>query len=107
MTAPIVAAIEDAGLPAQVLDDAFELGYPPEAHHLRLLERGLVRPDPQAEAAFFPFLPYSIALLCSGTAARSLTLESPRCRSWEDRIAMHRIAVVTAIDRLRALDARF
>ncbi len=95
----IVRAIDDAGLPVQELDDAFELGYAPEAHHLRTLERGRVHPDPDAERAFFPETPYSLYML-RRAAKRALTIESPRTQSWDDRIAMHRIAVVVAVDVL-------
>ncbi len=93
----IVAAMDDAGFAVQALDDDFELGYPPEAHHLRTLERGRVLPDPDAERAFFSGTPYSLYML-RRAAARALTLETPREFPWSDRLAMHRMAVVVAID---------
>jgi len=97
----IVRALDDEGLPVQQLDDAFELGYPPEAHHLRSLERGRVLPDPVAERAFFPGTPYSLHMLRRSTR-RALTLETPRALPWATRIAMHRVAVVVALERLGA-----
>jgi len=98
---PLLRALDDAGLPVQELDDAFEIGYPPEAHFLRSIERGRVVPDPQAERAFFPGTPYSLHML-RRSAARTLTLESPRRRPWEMRLAMHRTAVVAALRALAA-----
>jgi hypothetical protein len=94
--ASLVRALDDEGFPVATLDDAFDLGYPPEAHHLRLLERGRVLPDPDAERAFFDGTPYSLYML-RRAARRALTLESPRVRTWEERIAMHRVAVVAAL----------
>lgn len=101
----IVRAMDANGLPVQPLDDSFELGYTPDAHHLRTLERGRVLPDPDAERAYFEGTPYSLYML-RRAARRALTLETPRLRAWDDRLAMHRIAVVEALDRLReTLDA--
>ena len=97
----IVQAIDDAGLPVQDLQHGYELGYPPTARHYTL-ERGRVIPDAEIEATFERKLPHSISLLRSGAARRSLTFESPRCRPWKDRIAIHRIAVVTSLERSRA-----
>ena len=71
-------------------------------HHVRTLERGRVIPDVAAETAFMRGgLPHSIFLL-RNASKRSLTFESPSRLPWDDRIAMHRIAVVTALERLRA-----
>jgi murein peptide amidase A len=98
----IVRAIDEAGLPIQELHDDYELGYPPEMRHIRRLERGRVIPDVAAEAAFMQGgLPHSIFLL-RNSAKRSLTFESPSRLPWDDRLAMHRIAVVTALERLKA-----
>jgi hypothetical protein len=95
----IVRAMDDAGLPVQDLDDEFELGYTVESQHLRALERGRVHPDPDAERAFFPETPYSLYMM-RRAAKRALTIESPRTQTWDDRIAMHRTAVVVAVDVL-------
>jgi protein MpaA len=100
--ASIVRALDDEGLPVQDLEDTFELGYPPDAAHLRTLERGHVMPDPAAERAFFPGTPYSLHML-RRSARRALTLETPRMLGWAARLAMHRIAVVVALERLRTL----
>ncbi len=97
--AAIVRAMDDAGFPVQQLDDEFELGYPPEARHLRALERGRVLPDPNAERAFFEGTPYSLYML-RRAAKRALTIESPRTLPWNDRIAIHRTAVIVAVDTL-------
>jgi protein MpaA len=96
----IVQALDDEGLPVQDLSETFELGYPPEAVHLRSLERGRVMPNPSAERAFFAGTPYSLHML-RRSAVRALTLEAPRMLAWATRIAIHRIAVVVALDRLR------
>jgi hypothetical protein len=100
--AAVVRAIDEHGLPVQDLDERFELGYPPEAAYLRVLERGRVIPDPVAERAFFEGTPYSLHMLRRSTR-RALTLESPRPLAWELRIAIHRIAVVAALERCAAL----
>jgi protein MpaA len=98
--APVVQAMDDAGLAVHDLDHGFDLGYPQEAHHLRSLERGRVLPNVEAELAHFDGLPYSMYLLGSGTAKRAMTLESPRSLAWNDRLATHRIAVVAALTKL-------
>jgi hypothetical protein len=100
----VVRGLDENGLPVQVLDDAFELGYPPEAHHLRTLERGRVIPDGNAERAFFKGTPYSLYLLRKA-ARQVLTLETPRRRPWDERLAMHRTAVVAAVHGLTTLRA--
>jgi len=97
----IVRAVEEEGFAVQELHDAFELGYPPAAQELRTLHRGLVRPNVKAELAMSRKLPYSMYLL-RRAAKRSLTLESPRRLAWDERVAIHRIALVTALQRLRA-----
>lgn len=104
--AAMIRALDDAGLPVQELDDAFDLGYPPEAHHLRDLARGHIRNDPDAEREFFEVTPYSIHLLRK-SATYAMTLESPRRRPWHDRVAMHRTAataVLAAFARTRLAD---
>jgi protein MpaA len=100
--AHVVRAVDDAGLPLQELRDDFDLGYPIEAVHLRGLERGRVLPNTAAEMAFFEGWPYSLALL-RRAARRSLTFETPRMLPWDERLALHRIAVVTALAHVRAV----
>ncbi len=99
----VIVAVEESGYPIQDLHDAYDLGYPLEAaERVRALERGRVIPNVGAETeAFGSNLPYSMYLL-RGTARRTLTIESPRRLDWDSRIAIHRIAVVTALERLRA-----
>lgn len=103
---PVVQAMDDAGLPVHDLDHGFDLGYPEEARHLRSLERGRVLPDVEAELAHFDGLPYSMYLLASGTARRTMTLESARSLQWDDRVATHRVAVVSALTALARRLAR-
>jgi protein MpaA len=100
--ARVVEAIDDTGLRVQEIGAGFDLGYPPEATHLRAIERGRVMPNVEAEVNHFNGLPYSMYLLRTGTAHRTMTLESPSARPWDERIAMHRTAVVTALSGLRA-----
>jgi murein peptide amidase A len=101
----LVQALDDVGLPVQELHDEFELGYPPEGRHLRTIERGRVLPNAQAEMAFSGSLPYSMYLLRSRAAPRSLTIESPSARGWNERIAVHRVAVTAALAELVAFQA--
>jgi hypothetical protein len=97
----LVRAMDENAFPVQDLSDDFDLGYPPDARRLRTIERGAVFPDPDAERAFFEGTPYSLYVL-HRAARRVATLETPRRRSWDDRIAMHRAAVVSAIATLAA-----
>ncbi len=101
----IVEAMDRAAFPVEELDDEFDLGYPPDARHLRRLERGIVYPDPDRERAYFSGRPYSLYLL-RRAARRVATLETPRRRPWHERIAMHRLAVVVALDRLAASEKK-
>jgi protein MpaA len=95
----VVTALDDAGLPVQGLDDeAFDLG-PAGVRAVQLIERGSVVVDAKAESAFFSDgLPMSLFLL-RGAAQCALTFETPLGRGWDERIAMHRIAVTTALAR--------
>ena len=103
---PVMSAIEDAGFPLQEFHAAYDLGYPEElAHEMCRMERGRVLPDIERESAFYKDgLPLTMYLLGRG-AERTLTFESPRRFLWDDRIAMHRTAVVTAIETLTAMHA--
>ena len=105
LSAAIVRAIEWAGFPIQSLEQGFDLGYPsdPEAaDRLRSLDHGRVLVNAPAEIAHFRGLPLSLFML-RRAAKRYVTVETPRCRSWDDRVAMHRIAVVTATAEAIAL----
>lgn len=105
--ARMIAALDDAAFPVQTFDDeAFDIGYPPDARHLRTLERGRILNDPDEERKFFAdLMPYSIHLL-KRAARFAMTLESPRRSPWDDRIAMHRTAVTSIIGVLGERHAR-
>ena len=98
----VVAALDDAGLPLQTLEDGFDLGAPAgfDLAAMYRLERGAVLVDYEAELRAFSGLPSSFALLYRGTPS-ALTFESPRPRPWEERIAAHRVAVTAALARLQ------
>ena len=64
-----------------------------------IIEHGRVITDARAEALFLGGLPYNLFLL-RNAAKRAMTFESPRKLAWNDRIAIHRIAVTSAIERL-------
>jgi len=101
----ILEAIEIAGFPLQSLDHLFDLGYPRDekrAAKMRTLERGRVLVNAVRETRLFPGLPLSLYLLRNATR-RYVTAETPRKRAWEDRIAMHRIAVVAALAEAASL----
>jgi predicted deacylase len=102
----VIAAIEDAGLPVQDLaDPAFDLGSPAEARAVQRVGHGTVVVDARAESPFFSSgLPLSLFLLRQACAA-AVTCESPATRPWDVRIAAHRIALVTALERLSARSA--
>lgn len=94
----VVQAVDDAGFAVQELAAGYDLGYPTDAAHLRQLERGRVLPNVEEEVRHFGAgLPYSMYLLWTGMAQRAMTLETPRRRAWDERIAIHRVAVVTAL----------
>lgn len=97
----IAEALQEAGLPVQTLHDGFELGMPPGCEPLYRLGTGTVLVDAPAEMRVFAgSMPGSLALLYRGTPA-VLTIESPRPRPWEVRLATHRVAVTTALTLAR------
>lgn len=95
----IVTAFDAAGMPVDALDPSHDLGLPEESLHR---ERGRVTADPFEEAAALGHLSYSL-LLARHAARHTLTLETPSSLGWEPRIAMHRLAVTTAIAALAGL----
>lgn len=97
----IVEALDDAGYPVQEIVPTFDLGYAAEAEPVRSVQRGRVITNISEELKHFSGLPYSI-FMAQRSANHSLTFESPRKRNFSDRIAMHRIAVITAIGALGA-----
>jgi len=97
-----IRAVEEAGYPIEEFGPGFDLGYPPELEGSVHIERGRVLTEAGAEfRAFGKSLPYNPALLRRHATPRTLTFETPRLLPWSARIAMHRIAVVTALERLR------
>ena len=104
----ILGGIEAAGFALQTLDHLFDLGYPSDlekAAQMRTLERGRVLVNAAAEMLFFAGLPLSLYLL-RNAAQRYVTMETPRRRPWEDRIAMHRVGVVAVLREAASLLAK-
>jgi hypothetical protein len=100
----LVRALDDAGLPIQNWHEGFDLAYPPGSEDSYRLERGWVVTDIPRLSRHFPAgLSYSM-FMQRRIAARTLTIESARSRPWDERIAMHRVTVVTALAELAALD---
>lgn len=100
----LVRALDDAGLPIQNWHEGFDLAYPPGAEDSYRLERGTVVTDiPRLARHFSTGLSYSM-FMQRRIAARTLTIESARSRPWEERLAMHRVTVATALSVLAALD---
>ena len=99
----VIRSVEDAAFPIQDLHGAFDVVYPP-AGGMRApnIEHGRVITDARAEALFLGGLPYNLFLL-RNAAKRAMTFESPRKLAWNDRIAIHRVAVTSAIERLGRL----
>ncbi len=97
----ILRALDDAGIGAEELDEDFDLGLPSgfDAGAMYVVERGAVIVDYEAEVRAFEGLPGSLASMYRGTPA-ALTFETPRPRSWEERIAAHRLFVTTALAAL-------
>jgi protein MpaA len=98
--AAAVAAVGAAGLPIQDLaDTSFDLGSPPEARACQTIGHGTVTVDAREESRYFADgLPMSLYLLRRASAA-GLTFETPMPRPWNERIAMHRIAVTTVVSQ--------
>jgi protein MpaA len=98
--APVVTrAIADAGFTLQTFTDAFELG-PPGSETAQTRGPGSVLVDALAEATFYGRdLPQGLVAVRRATPC-ALTFETPRCRTPAERVAMHRVAVVSAIARL-------
>ena len=88
----MVDAVQDAGYPVQDLA-CCDLGAPFTAAELA---GGVVRPSPASEIDAIGGLSYNLSL--ARHAARcALTLETPARLPWQDRLAIHRIAVKAAI----------
>jgi murein peptide amidase A len=97
---PVADAVTEAGFPVQRDWTGFELG-PPGSEAAQTLVPGAVVVDaPRETPTFGGALPLGLVLL-RRAADHALTFESPRGRAWDDRIAIHRVAVVAAIAQLR------
>jgi hypothetical protein len=98
----VTTAVAEAGFGLQERWEGFEIG-PPGSDVGQALEPGAVIVDADREApAFGRDLP--LGLVVAGRAVENmLTFESPAQRPWSDRLATHRVAVVSALARLRAM----
>jgi hypothetical protein len=95
----VTAAVGSAGFPLQTFGPDFDLG-PPGSEAAQTRSEGAVLVDAEREAPFFGAkLPQGLALVRRATAC-ALTFESPALRSPENRVAMHRVAVVEALRQL-------
>jgi predicted deacylase len=103
----ILETIVQAGFGLQEFRAGFDDAYAQAADDARLCTRGCILTFyPESLAHFADGLPYSLYLLRSRTAAHALTFETPRARLWDERVAMHRVATVSAIARLTRLRER-
>jgi predicted deacylase len=100
--AGIVRAFDDAGLPVQDLSDpAFDLGSPPAARAVQTIARGSVVMGARDESVYFANHSWPLSVYFALRAAAAVvTVESPGTRPWDERIAVHRVAVTAAISRL-------
>jgi hypothetical protein len=97
---PVTQAVTDAGFGLQAFGPDFELG-PPGSEVAQTRAPGMVLVDAAAEAPFYGRdLPQGLVVV-RGQATCALTFETPRARPPAARVAMHRLAVVTAIAHLR------
>ncbi|HTX60452.1 MAG TPA: succinylglutamate desuccinylase/aspartoacylase family protein [Verrucomicrobiae bacterium] len=98
----VLAALEEAGHPLDPLEATFDLAGPLDPQAC-VRERGRIVADLRAEAAAIGAYSYSMRL--ARRAARfALTFESPAAAAWEDRLAMHGVAVQAAIAALRRVN---
>lgn len=94
--AAVTEALREAGLPLQRFGADFELG-PPGSETAQRRELGAVIVDADAETPFFAgALPVGLVLV-RRAAPYALTFESPRCARPDERLAAHRLAVVSAL----------
>ncbi len=94
----VIAALEGGGFPIDPLEGTFDLAGPLDGGHY-VRERGRIVADHAEEAALLGGLSYSLAL--AHDAARcALTFETPTASEWERRLAMHCMAVISAIGTL-------
>lgn len=98
----IVEELTEAGFALQAFAAGYDLGYASDAAEHLLLAPGRVVYDPAHDKVKFSGMPYSVYMF-RRAAQRVLTFESAGSLRWEDRIAMHRVAVLTALKELRNL----
>jgi hypothetical protein len=91
----VVSAVRGANFPIQDLAQC-DLGAPFEAMEL---DDGVVHPSSEQEIKALGGLSYNLSL-ARHAAACVLTLETPVRLAWDERIAIHRIAVKAAIAAL-------
>lgn len=91
----VIEAVAAAGYPIQDLDHC-DLGGPIEEY---ILDEGVVRPPAALEVEAIGGLSYTLSIVRHATR-RGLTFETPTRLPWEDRLAIHRIAVKAAIENL-------
>lgn len=97
--APVAGAIRAAGFRLQELRPDFDVG-PPGSEGAQVRLPGAILVDGPREAPFFEGrLPLGIVITRKATPC-ALTFETPRSRAPEERVAMHRVAVVEALHRL-------
>jgi murein peptide amidase A len=94
----VIAALDARGFPIDPLEVTFGLAGPlDDAHCVR--EWGRIVADAFREAGLLGGLSYSLALARQGTRS-ALTFETPSAVPWDQRVAMHRAAVLAAIAAL-------
>lgn len=91
----VTCAVVEAGFPLQNFA-GFDFGEPGGQKPDRRCADGLVVMD-GSEARYFDGLSLNLYMV-RRSAARVLTLETPRNRAWDERIAIHRVAIVAALD---------
>jgi murein peptide amidase A len=92
--AAVTQAVVEAGFPLQNLV-GFDFDEPGEANVTRRRMEGCIIMDDD-ERGYFDGLSLNLRM-AHGAAGNVVTLEAPRRRPWDDRIAIHRIAIVSAI----------
>lgn len=95
---PVTAGLAAAGFPLQPLGPEFELG-PPGSEAAQTRGLGAVAVDADRERAFYGREQPLGLVLVRQAAPCALTFETPSLRTPEERIAMHRVAVVEALRR--------
>jgi hypothetical protein len=92
---PVIEAVASAGYPIQDLSQC-NLGAPVSD---LVLDDGVVRPPAALEIEAIGGLSYTLSVVRHATR-RALTFETPLRLPWNDRVAVHRIAVKAAIRAL-------